>query len=575
MLSRLDAKLLASAAFLALGLPIHAGAQTIGYGGASGIDYGSDNGSGDEADSDDGDAPQRGGQRQRRIEVSPYIEVAQVAQMQISPGNDVVTYSVAAAGVDAAINGRNNQAAVSLRYERSFAWDNSQQDSERISGIARVSAAVVPGALTLEAGALAARTQVEANGASVLQPLSSRDTATQVYSVYAGPSVRTRAGDVEIEGHYRIGYTRLEAPDSVIAAPGQTPVDLFDEAVVHNAAVHAGTRAGEVLPVGIGVGAGYNREDISNLDQRIDDLHVRGDVTVPVSPDLALVGGVGWERVEVSNRDAVIDTLTGLPVIGSDGRLVTDDTQPRQIAFESEGLIWDAGVLWRPSRRTALEAHVGRRYGSTTYYGSFAYAPNARTSVNLSVYDGVTGFGGQLNSALAGLPTVFQAARDPLTGELGGCVVAQQSGGCLSGALGSVRSAAFRSRGVMASYGTSLGHLQAGFGLGYDRRKFIGAPGTVLALANGVIDENYWIAAYLNGEIDRNSSFATNFYTSWYRPGDSLNGDTSVLGASAAYRRNLTTNLSATAAVGLNGLQREALEDLWTASALFGLRYTF
>lgn len=574
MLSRQDAKLIATVALLALGLPVQGHAQTIGYGGASGFDYGT-NSSDDTESEEDSDEPGRGERRQRRVEVAPYIEVAQVAQMQISPGNDVVTYSVAAAGVDAAVRGRNNQAAISLRYERSFGWESTTQDSEQISGVARVSAAVVPGALTLEAGALAARTQVEANGASVLQPLASRDTATQVYSAYAGPSVRTRAGDVEINGHYRVGYTRLEAPDALIAAPTTTAVDLFDEAVVHNAAIHAGTRAGDVLPVGVGIGAGYNREDISNLDQRVDDLHVRGDVTVPVSPDLALVGGVGWERVEVSNRDAVIDAVTGLPVVGPDGRLVTDETQPRQIAFESEGLIWDAGVLWRPSRRTALEAHVGRRYGSTTYYGSFAYAPNARTSVNISVYDGITSFGGQLNSALAGLPTVFQAARDPLTGELGGCVVAQESGSCLAGALGSVRAATFRSRGVMASYGANLGHIQAGFGVGYDRRTFIGAPGTVLALANGVIDENYWIAAYLNGQIDRNSSFATNFYTSWYRPGDSLSGDTSVLGASAAYRRNLTTNLSATAAVGLNGLQREALEDLWTASALFGLRYTF
>jgi hypothetical protein len=262
-------------------------------------------------------------------------------------------------------------------------------------------------------------------------------------------------------------------------------------------------------------------------------------------------------------------------VIGSDGRLVTDESQPRQIAFETEGLIWDAGVLWRPSRRTALEAHVGRRYGSTVYYGSFAYAPDNRSSVNVSVYDGLTSFGGQLNTALAGLPTAFQAARDPLTGELGGCVVAQQGGACLSGALGSVRSAAFRSRGAMASYGRDLGRIQAGFGLGYDRRTFIGAPGTVLALANGVIDENYWMSAYINGDIDRVSSFATNFYTGWYKPGGTLLGDSSVLGASAAYRREIVTNLSATAALGVNGVQRDQLPDDWTASALVGVRYSF
>src|SRR5690606_20245929 len=113
------------------------------------------------------------------------------------------------------------------------------------------------------------------------------------------------------------------------------------------------------------------------------DRHVRGDVIVPVSPVLAVVGGVGYEDVEVSSRDALRDAA-GNPVIGNDGRYVTDESAPRVIAYETDGLIWDVGVMWRPSRRTSLEAFVGKRYDSTTYYGTFAYAPNARESVNVS-----------------------------------------------------------------------------------------------------------------------------------------------------------------------------------------------
>ena len=44
----------------------------------------------------------------------------------------------------------------------------------------------------------------------------------------------------------------------------------------------------------LGVGAGYNREDISNLDQRVEDFHARADATLPVTSDLSLVGGVGF-----------------------------------------------------------------------------------------------------------------------------------------------------------------------------------------------------------------------------------------------------------------------------------------
>ena len=43
-----------------------------------------------------------------------------------------------------------------------------------------------------------------------------------------------------------------------------------------------------------------------------------------------------------------------------------------------DGLIWDAGVMWRPSRRTSLESYVGRRYGTMSYHGTFAYAPSSR-----------------------------------------------------------------------------------------------------------------------------------------------------------------------------------------------------
>ena len=82
------------------------------------------------------------------------------------------------------------------------------------------------------------------------------------------------------------------------------------------------------------------------------------------------------------------------------------------------------------------------------------------------------------------------------------------------------------------------------------------ALGTALAAANGVIDENVWLAAFLSGRIDRNSSFSTNAYANWYQSGDPLLGDTRGLGATAAYYRSITSKLSATAAVGVDGVVR-------------------
>lgn len=515
------------------------------------------------------------GRGDRLISVNPYIEASQVLAAELSPGDDVVTYTQVAVGVDASVTGRNNGGSLSLRYERNIGYGEDTLDSDTLSGVARGYATVVPRALTIEGGALAARTRVDANGEATLNPLVGDDRESRIYSAYAGPNLHTSAGDVEINANYRIGYTRVEAPDAVVVTPGAAPVDVFDDSVVQVAGFHVGTSPGEPLPVGLGVGGGWVQEDVSNLDQRVQDRFVRADVQVPVARDLALVGGVGYEDVEVSSRDALRDA-DGNPVIGDDGRLVTDTSEPRRIAYDVSGLIWDVGVMWRPSPRTALEAHVGRRYDSTTYYGSFAWAPDSRSSVNVSVYDAVSGFGGLLNTALANLPTEFTAARNALSGDFTGCVGGEQGASCLAGVLGSVRSAVFRSRGIAAGYSVQLGRIDTGVGAGYQRRTFIAAPGTVLATADGVVDEAYWVNYYIGAQLGRSASVDANAYASRIDSGFAASGEVLALGASAAYRRSITGRLSARAAIAIDHLDSEAaIEDYTSASALLGLRYDF
>jgi hypothetical protein len=562
--------LAASATVLAL--PSHAAAQKMPYG-----DSGSAK-AGDAATSDGGEGgsdakPERRGRAGKKISITPYIEAAQVATAQLSPVHDTLTYTTLAAGVDLSVRGRNTQAAASLRYERRIGYGNSPS-GDVVSGVARASAALVPHTLTIEGGALATRTRIDSNGSSTIGTPLGNGNSAQLYSLYAGPMLTTHAGDVAITGTYLLGYTQVGTDNGIALAPGGPAVDVFDHSVAHNAQLHAGVRAGDVLPVGLGLGGGFYQEDISNLDQRVRDINLRADVTLPVSSDVALVGGIGYEKVQVSSRDALRDGA-GNPVIGSNGRYVTDSSAPRIMAYDTSGLIWDAGVMWRPSRRTALEAHVGRRYGTISYYGSFAYSPNSRSSVNVAVYDNVSGFGGQLNRALAGMPTQFEAARNPLTGDLSTCLVSLEKGNCLGGVLGSVRSATFRGRGVMASYGISLGSLQAGIGAGYDRRKFIAAPGTVLASANGLTDENWWVSANVSGRIDARSSFGANVSAKWFDTNIGTGGSGSAFSASGAYNRNLTDNLTATAALGIEGINQQALADVWSASALLGVRYSF
>ncbi len=524
-----------------------------------------------QAQGDPGLGGQTSGQRGNRV-VQPYIEVSQVVSAELSPGNDVVTFTQVAAGVDINVQGRNSGAAVSLRYERNIGYGDDSVDTDTISGVARGTLALVPNALSLEAGALASRSRIDGGGAATPNPLVREDAESRIYSLYAGPSLNTRVGALDVQGVARVGYNRFEADDALVTQAGDA-VDVFDESVTYLGQLRAGVRPSEVLPVGLAVTAGGFQEDIDTLDQRVRDLYVRGDVTVPVSRTLALVAGAGYEDVEISSRDALRDA-DGNPVVGADGRLVTNTSAPRQIAFDVDGLLWDVGVLWRPSSRTNLQAAVGRRYDSTTYYGTFTYAPSQRSSFAVSAYDGVSGFGGVLNNGLARLGSDFEAIRNPVTGDFGG-LVSGTEGQALIGGLGSTRAAAFRGRGVLASYQRNMGRTTAAIGAGYDRRTFIAAAGTALAPANGLTDESYYVVAGLSRQIGQSADISTNAYVNWFDAAGTGN-DVTALGGSIAYNQSITQRLVGRAAVAVDYFDSEfTAEDFAFATALVGLRYNF
>jgi hypothetical protein len=518
------------------------------------------------------EAPKAAPRERPRVDVTPYLEVQQVAFADLDGGRDLLTYTTVAAGVDAAISTRRVEGQMSLRYERVIGYDSQVKDQDYVSGLARGSVAVTRN-LSLEAGAVATRSGLDNRGANrgTFQPFS--DNVTQVYSVYGGPTFAAQVGELAVNAAYRVGYTKVDSGKAPVLPVGQLPIDTFDDSVSHSAGASVGMQPG-TLPFGWAVGVGYDREDAGQLDSRYEGAHVRADVTVPITDTLAAVGGVGYEKIKISERDALRDAL-GNPVVSPRGRLQTDPASPRLVAYESDGLIWDAGVLWRPSRRTSLEARYGRRYGTDTYIGSFSYVPNDRLGVNVSVYDSVSGFGGFINDALSELPTSFNANRNALTGDLGGCAFSARGGSCLNNALRTASSATFRSRGIQASVSESAGPWSSGLAIGYDRRKFLASALGGQGQIAGLIDENYYLSGYLGRELDRRSSIATNVYASLNDPGQVGAPDSYGFGANAAYNRNIWRGLTATAAVGIDTYKVEDFTQDVTASALLGLRYSF
>ena len=131
------------------------------------------------------------------------------------------------------------------------------------------------------------------------------------------------------------------------------------------------------LPFGWTVGAGYAREDSGGrFDSRFEGIYVRGDVVVPVGPTLAVTAGVGYEDIQASQRDLLRDA-TGVPVLDARRRPIAG-SRPRRACSPTtiDGVMYDAGVIWRPSPRTELQARAGHRYGGTTFTGSLDHQFN-------------------------------------------------------------------------------------------------------------------------------------------------------------------------------------------------------
>jgi hypothetical protein len=130
------------AAALAGFAPLAASAQTMDYGNV------------DEAGAAGGgstDSPRlkrRGGGRNGTY-IAPYIEAAQIVSRELTPGNDTVTYTELAAGLDTTIAGRYNALSASVRYARHIGYGQRKINGDEISGVVRGYTSIVPNAIQI------------------------------------------------------------------------------------------------------------------------------------------------------------------------------------------------------------------------------------------------------------------------------------------------------------------------------------------------------------------------------------------------------------------------------------------
>jgi hypothetical protein len=521
-----------------------------------------------------------GGQGARRVVVRPYIEATQILTADLG-GGDVLTYTSLAAGVDAAVSTARINGQVSYRYERRFAYDNDIGDTDIHSGLARVEAQLTRN-LSLEAGGIATRSRSDIRGAAPGVLVGNVSNIAQVYAIYGGPNFAAQAGDVALNANYRLGYTKVETPTFGTAATGGQRLDYYDDSIGHTATASAGFRPGTLLPVGLTASAGFDRETAGQLSQRYQGYFGRGDAVLPVSPYVALTAGLGYERIETSQKDALVDAA-GVPVLDRDGRFRTAPGSPRRIAYRTDGLYYDAGVIWRPNRRTSVEARIGERYGSLSFTGTATYQASKDVGVAVNVYDGVQTFGRQLRTGLANLPTSFLAPNQGFAQQFNGCVFGATGaapGGCLDDVFQSISTSSYRARGIDAVLVATRGRTTFGGGIGYANRRLFaprGAPGLVVT---GLEDESYYGQLYFARSLSSvsgiNATAFVNYFDSQLGGGFVTAGDGGVwsYGATGTYYRNFG-RLGTTASLGLYSFKVGDFDSDWSAQALLGARYQF
>jgi hypothetical protein len=526
----------------------------------------------DELAGEDAPAPAERRRSRPRLEVTPYVEVNAGVSAELSGGDgDVLTYTSVAAGVDASVSTRRVDAQASYRYERRIAIDGEAGDEGVHSGLAAVTVRAAPG-LSVGAAALATRT----GGPGRTVGLTEFDDTAQVFSAVAGPTYSGEVGPLTVGAAYRLGYVAVDAGDLGDGLAGDPFGDRLEESWAHNASASIGMGVGRGnLPFGWTVGAGYGRSSSGDLNDVFEAAYVRGDVVYPVSPTLALTAGVGYERIDSSQSDVLRDA-NGLPVVIG-GRLVADPARPRLRGFGSDGLIYDAGIIWRPSPRTELQARGGRRYGGTTLTGSLRHQFRRGAALNAAVYDSVGTAATQITNDVSNLPDNFQINRNPLTGAFDGCVFGEDPGTgiCFDDALQTLGNNAFRARGANLTFSGSRGLWGWGVGAGYSHRRYTALVSGDITSIDPTTDQSFVLNANASRRLSRTSGVAMDVVASWYEAQRLASSTAFSSGVTGSYYRNLMwERLRFHAALGIFYTDA-GLVDSTVASFLVGLRYSF
>lgn len=508
----------------------------------------------------------------QRLELVPFAEITQVGQASLSGGaTDSVTYTDMSSGLVMRTNTRRIVASLGYRASYRIAEAGPNQKSFQQNGEGRFQMEVFKNILSLDAGVLATQSRVDAGGSSQQFNSVSNNNLTQTYAFYAQPTTRHHFGDLNVIGSYRYGYVINEGKTQAVVGP---PTNRFDSSMSHTASLQTGMGIG-TLPFEWGLSTQYQLENTNQLDQRFRNYNASLEVKQPIGDTVAAVASAGYESNHQAQDEALVDTVTGIPVTDKDGRFLSDKSKPRKLIYEQDGFIADAGVIWRPSRRTRVEARVGRRYGGLTYSGLVEMKPDDRSTLNIAVTDRINSFGRAVTGGLAGAPAQLDfSGNDPQTAYQTCLFGVSGNGSCIGGALGQAAASSYRDRSVTAIYSHTMRRLSFNFGGGYTRRTYIDDPTAPFSM-DGIVDQLFYLQGAGSVAMARDSGLSFALSANLFKNGQAGVGDVISYSLSSSYYRLLGRGLRADASLGLESSKRDGFKADMSGRAQLGVHYDF
>jgi len=510
-----------------------------------------------------------------RPELGAFMGLQQIAESQLSgAGADDVTYTQISGGVAGQISNRRIVASgtYQVSYRQPEVGDLDKSFTQ--DGVLRLQANVIDEWLTMETGAITTRSRVDPSGPAPQFNTGNTTNLTQTYSAFVQPVITHRIGDVGVSLSYRYAYTKNESSQDTGSTGPIT--NRFDASRTQQATFNLGMEPGD-LPFGWKFSSDYRHENTTSLDQHFRSINAIGEIKIPIGASpVAVVASGGYERIRTSEGEALLDPVTGLPVLGKGGGFVVDPSLPRILTYDVEGLVADAGIIWRPSRRTRMELRVGRRYGGVTVTGLIEMRPSERSGLTLVVTDRIESFGQGVSGGLASTPASIDLTQLDPGSSIQDCLFGRRpgTGSCIGGTLGQASASSYRERALSAIFNRAMRSWSFGGSLGYSRRTYIDDPNSPVSLA-GVVDQSVFGNITVNRRLTRISGVSFSFSGNLFKNGQV--GASDVLSGSVTtnYYRSFGRSIQMQASVSVDASKQDGITADVSGRAQLGLQYRF